>query len=200
MNEQSLYLRAASPPVHRYDLQPRSSTPSLPSRTLRRMPTLDRGPEHLQHSHLDTGMPGESWEVLDYLPPGFLKRSPGEIQAFRRLSREAQLDENQARLVKCGWTDQSGLQTCTVVTSAKNMRRHIEKVHNVPRPPSRRGEPPRVCRWVHCGSSERDLYKHVGIVHLGLQQIPCDYCDREFSRTDQLTAHRESSSCGRRGS
>ncbi|KAJ7590374.1 hypothetical protein C8J56DRAFT_1163908 [Mycena floridula] len=138
MDEHSFYPRATLPPVHRYDLQPRSSTPNLPSRTLSRMPNLDRGPEHLQYSHLDPGMAGESWEVLDYLPPGFLKRSPAQIEAFRRLSREAQLDENQRRLVKCGWTDQGGLQSCTEVMSAKDTRKHIEKFHHVPRPPSRR--------------------------------------------------------------
>ncbi|KAJ7590387.1 hypothetical protein C8J56DRAFT_1140325 [Mycena floridula] len=190
-NGPAFYLQATTPPVYQYDFPPSSSTPSRPL-TLSHIPTLDRRAEDLQYGHLDPGIARESWEMLDYLPPGFLKRSPIEIEAFRRLSRAAQLDENQRRLIKCGWTDQSGLQGCTVVMSARDMRKHIEKFHNVPRP--RRSEPPRVCRWVDCGSSERDLYKHIGIVHFGLQQIPCDYCDREFSRTDQLKAHMKS--CG----
>ncbi|KAJ7590393.1 hypothetical protein C8J56DRAFT_888552 [Mycena floridula] len=194
MNERSLYPGATSPPAHVYgNFLRRSSTASLPS-TLSHMPNC--GLEDLQYSHFDPGMAAELWEMLDYLPPGFVERSPAKIEAFCLLSRQAQLDENQARLVRCGWTDQGGSQICTVVTSAKDMRKHIEKIHNVPRP--RRGEPARVCRWVHCGSSERDLYKHIGIVHLGLHQIPCASCKREFSRADNLKDHTESSSCGRR--
>ncbi|KAJ7590364.1 hypothetical protein C8J56DRAFT_1163904 [Mycena floridula] len=71
--------------AHRYDSLLRSSTPTF------RMPTSDSRGQHLQ-------MAGVFGELLDCLPPGFLKRSPAEIEAFRRLSREAQLDENQKRL------------------------------------------------------------------------------------------------------
>ncbi|KAJ7590365.1 hypothetical protein C8J56DRAFT_591881 [Mycena floridula] len=194
-NEQSLYPGATSLPVHCHDFQPRSLTPSLPSRTLSRISSLDGRAEDLQCGQLDQGMGEQREELLEYLPPGFQKRSPAEIETFRQLSRQEQLAENQARQVTCGWTDQGGLQSCTVVMTAKDMRKHIENFHNVPRP--RRGEPSRICHWIHCGSSERDLYKHIGVVHCGLQQISCDSCDREFSRTDQLKAHMES--CGRRG-
>ncbi|KAJ7590394.1 hypothetical protein C8J56DRAFT_888553 [Mycena floridula] len=150
---------------------------------------------HAEDLVLDQGMVEQLGMVLQYLPPGPQRRSAAEIKAFSQLSRVEQRAANQARLVKCGWTDQDGLQSCTVVASAKDMRKHIEMFHNIPRPHP--GEPPRVCQWIHCGSSERHLYKHIGTIHLGLQQSACDYCDREFSRTDQVKAHMES--CDRRG-
>ncbi|KAJ7590395.1 hypothetical protein C8J56DRAFT_1048552 [Mycena floridula] len=178
------YPGASSPPVHQYDLQPNSSTPSRPSALSCTSGSTNGRAGNLQYGQLDQGMVGQLGTMLQYLPPGPQKCSTTEIRAFSQLSREEQRAANQARLVKCGWTDDRGLQTCTAVTSAKDMRKHIENYHNV----SRR-ETKQVCRWIHCGSSEQHLYKHIGIVHFGLQKITCEYCHREFSRTDLLTTH-----------
>ncbi|KAJ7590337.1 hypothetical protein C8J56DRAFT_1048499 [Mycena floridula] len=127
------YPQASSPLVHQYDHQPNSSTSSRPSALSRMTGSVDGRAEDVQYGQLDQGMAGQLGTILQYLPPGPQKRSTTEIRAFSRLSREEQRAANQARLVKCGWTDDCGLQTCAAVMSAKDMRKHMQNYHNVPR-------------------------------------------------------------------